>query len=237
MNHHYLYSASVMNADPFALPAGRFHAKDPWSALTHFMGFLYAIFLTPVLLIHASMNGAPMSALVSLSIFMLSMIMLFGASAAYHTFLLQPPKERILKKVDHCMIFVLIAGSYTPICTNILPLTRGLPLLMVVWGLAIAGIAFKLLWVTCPRWVSSVIYIGMGWSCLSVFPQLIEILSTKAFMLLLGGGLVYTIGGVLYALKLKKLNTLSPVFGSHEIFHVCVMIGTLMHFAFMFVAV
>jgi len=237
MNHHYIYSTAVTCAEPFALPAGMFHAKDPWSALTHFIGFLYAIFLTPILLIHASMNCASMTALVSLSVFMLSMILLFGASTAYHTFLLQPPKDKILKKIDHCMIFVLIAGSYTPICTSILPPTRGLPLLFVVWGLAIAGIAFKLLWVTCPRWVSSVIYIGMGWSVLSVFPQLLAILTKQEFMLLLIGGLFYTVGGVLYALKLKKLNTLSPTFGSHEIFHVCVVVGTLFHFAFMYVAV
>ena len=211
-----------------------FLAKDSWSALTHFIGFLYSIFLTPLLLVHASQNQASSSVLTSLSVFMLSMALLFGASTAYHTLLVAPRTERLLKKLDHSMIYVLIAGSYTPICTALLPTGKGTVLLAAVWGVALLGIVFKLCWVTCPKWVSSVIYIAMGWSCLAVLPDLLSILSPAAFGLLLLGGLFYTFGGVLYALRLKRFNARCPNFGSHEVFHVAVMLGSLCHYFFMF---
>lgn len=228
MNHH------SINGD---CTGSYFLVKDPWSALTHFIGFLYAVFLTPVILIHASGKGDDLKTLISLSIFMISMILLYGASTAYHTFLLDARIDKKFKKLDHCMIFILIAGSYTPVCTCILGGKSGLILLIVVWSIAILGIIFKLLWVTCPKWVSSVIYIGMGWSCVSVIPKLFAILPRPAFMLLLIGGLVYTAGGILYACKFKKLNEISPAFGNHEIFHVFVMIGSLCHFMMMYLYV
>ena len=207
-----------------------FHIKDPGSSITHFIGFICAILATPCLLIYASARHIGLAGLVSLSVFMISMILLYGASTAYHTFIVQPHTEKILKRIDHMMIFVLIAGSYTPVCAMVLPQPIGTILLAVMWGLAFAGMVLKLFWVTCPKWFSSIIYIAMGWACVFVMPQLYVSLPRQAFLLLALGGIIYTIGGVIYAMKLKVFNERFPKFGSHEVFHVCVMLGSLCHY-------
>ena len=207
-----------------------FHIKDPGSSITHFIGFICAILATPCLLIYASARHVGLAGLVSLSVFMISMILLYGASTAYHTFIVQPHTEKILKRIDHMMIFVLIAGSYAPVCAMVLPQPIGTILLAVIWGLAFAGMVLKLFWVTCPKWFSSIIYIAMGWACVFVMPQLYVSLSWQAFLLLALGGIIYTIGGVIYAMKLKVFNERFPKFGSHEVFHVCVMLGSLCHY-------
>ena len=207
-----------------------FHIKDPGSSITHFIGFICAILATPCLLIYASARHIGLAGLVSLSVFMISMVLLYGASTAYHTFIVQSHTEKILKRIDHMMIFVLIAGSYTPVCAMVLPQPTGTILLAVIWGLAFAGMVLKLFWVTCPKWFSSIIYIAMGWACVFVMPQLYVSLSWQAFLLLALGGIIYTIGGVIYAMKLKVFNERFPKFGSHEVFHVCVMLGSLCHY-------
>jgi hemolysin III len=135
------------------------------------------------------------------------------------------------------MIFVLIAGSYTPICMIVLGGKRGYTLLAVVWGIAIVGMTIKALWITCPKWFSSVIYIAMGWVCVFVFGPLLNTLPIGAFLWLLGGGVVYTIGGVIYALKLPIFNSKHKNFGSHEVFHLFIMGGSICHFIFMFLYV
>lgn len=207
-----------------------FHIKDPGSSITHFIGFICAIAATPFLLIYASACHIGLAGLISLSVFMVSMILLYGASTAYHTFIVQPHTEKILKRIDHMMIFVLIAGSYTPVCAMVLPYPVGTILLSLVWGLAFAGMILKLFWVTCPKWFSSIIYIAMGWVCVFFMPQLYVSLPRQAFLLLALGGIIYTIGGVIYAMKLKVFNERFPKFGSHEVFHVCVMLGSLCHY-------
>lgn len=211
-----------------------FKVKDPASAATHFIGVVYSIFLTPVLLIHASLKNANIITMVSLSIFMISMILLYSASTAYHTFTISPKTDIILKKIDHLMIFILIAGSYTPICLCVLPPASGIRLLTIVWTLAIIGMIIKLFWINCPKWFSSIIYIGMGWSCITSIPDLYHILPLPAFLWLLIGGLIYTTGGIIYAMKLTQLNQRFTSFGSHEIFHVLVMLGNLCHFYMVF---
>ena len=212
-------------------PSDVFRVRDPMSTLTHFIGFLAAIFATPPLLIHAAQSHATLTELVSLSIFMMSMILLYGASSAYHAFALSEQGTRKLKKLDHTMIFFLIAGSYTPVCTVTLN-QQGTQLLALVWGLAAAGAVFKLCWVTCPKWVSSVIYIAMGWSCLTAMPAIVAALSAWGFFWLLTGGIFYTVGGVVYAIKPKRLA--GKIFGIHEIFHVFVMAGSACHYVFMY---
>lgn len=142
--------------------------------------------------------------------------------------------NKILKKLDHCMIFVLIAGSYTPICLIVLHDRTGLMLLALVWSIAILGIIFKLCWVTCPKWVSSVLYIAMGWVCVLAFTQILNSLPAAAFNWLLAGGIIYTVGGIIYALKLPIFNAHHKYFGSHEIFHLFVMAGSICHFIMMF---
>lgn len=214
-----------------ALPSTiTFSAKDPISALTHFIGFVTAVFSMPVLLLHAVSNDVSLSGLASLSIFMLSMISLYGASAAYHTFNLSEHANKILKKIDHMMIFILIAGSYTPICIIVLSPQSGFRLLISVWGVAFIGIIFKALWVTCPKWVSSIIYIGMGWLCITAFKEIIATLPLIPFVWLLVGGIIYTVGGVIYALKLPVLQKFFKNFGAHELFHIFVMAGSFCHY-------
>ena len=135
------------------------------------------------------------------------------------------------------MIFVLIAGSYTPICLLVLEPKVGLPLLALVWGIALVGILVKAFWVYCPKWFSSVLYIGMGWTCVLAFGQILNSLSSAQFGWLLAGGIVYTIGGVIYALKLPIFNSRHQNFGSHEIFHLFVMGGSACHFVVMYLLV
>lgn len=206
-----------------------FKVKDPMSALTHFIGFLFSIFLTPFMLIQGCLKGYSLMELISLSIFMLSLVLLYGASTAYHTFRLGTAAGLNLKRMDHMMIFVLIAGTYTPLCLIKLGQT-GLYLLIAVWALAAVGMLFKLLWVTCPKWVSSVIYIAMGWVVIFAFPTVYRCVSPIPFVFLLAGGIIYTIGGIIYALKLVKINSRESLWGSHEIFHLFVLGGSLCHF-------
>lgn len=136
--------------------------------------------------------------------------------------------------MDHIMIFVLIAGTYTPVCLIAIGGQTGYRLLLFVWGFAILGILIKIFWIYCPKWVSSVIYIGLGWACIPVASQLYHVLSTAAFFWLLAGGIIYTIGGIIYALKLPIFNGRHKYFGSHEIFHLFVMGGSLCHFIFIY---
>lgn len=210
-----------------------FKVKDPGSAITHFIGMLMAIFAATPLIIRA-LRAPDMIHVISLSIFIISMILLYAASTTYHTFDLSTNTNKILKKLDHCMIFVLIAGSYTPICLIALHGRTGFMLLTIVWSIAVIGIIFKLCWVTCPKWVSSALYIAMGWVCVLAFTQILNALPKAAFNWLLAGGIIYTAGGIIYALKLPIFNAKHKYFGSHEIFHLFVMAGSLCHFIMMF---
>ena len=211
-----------------------FRIKDFWSAVTHFIGMVAAIIGMPILLIKAASYQASFLSMISFMIFMLSMILLYGASASYHSFHVSNRVDMILKKIDHSSIFILIAGSYTPICLLVLGGRLGIILLAIVWSIAIAGILIKAFWVYCPKWVSSVLYIGMGWTCVLAFTQLLNSMSPAAFGWLLAGGLIYTAGGIIYALKLPIFNMKHKDFGSHEIFHLFVMGGSICHFVVMY---
>lgn len=208
-------------------------AKDPGSAITHFIGALMAIFASTPLLIKAA-NQPNRIHLISLGIFVLSMILLYAASTIYHTFGKTEKVHVRLKKFDHMAIYVLIAGTYTPICAIVLGGRTGYTLLALVWALALVGIAVTGIWVHCPKWFSSIVYIAMGWTCVLAFTQLINALPTAAFQWLLAGGIIYTIGGIIYALKLPIFNNRHKYFGSHEIFHLFVMGGTFCHFMLMY---
>ena len=206
--------------------------REPGSAITHFIGCLMALIAASPLLIKAHGNTTYMLAM---TIFATSMVLLYAASTIYHSICHVSAKVlRNFQKLDHMMIFVLIAGSYTPVCLIVLGGKLGYTLLAVVWGVAIIGMTVKAFWITCPKWFSSVIYIAMGWICLAVFGQLWTLLPRSAFLWLLAGGLIYTAGGVIYALKLPLFNSKHKYFGSHEIFHLFVMAGSLCHFIFMF---
>ena len=207
--------------------------REPGSAIAHFIGMMMAVFASVPLLVKSGMS-AGYSSFLAMGIFMLSMILLYGASATYHTVMVSDRALRIFRKIDHMMIFVMIAGSYTPVCLLVLSGKTGLMLLALVWGIALLGMVINIVWITCPKWFSSLVYIALGWVCVLVFGQLRALLSIGAFLWLLAGGIVYTVGGVIYALKLPIFNKKHANFGSHEIFHLFVIGGSICHFIFMY---
>ncbi len=225
--------SAASSREPNPLRRHTLYIKDPVSAISHFIGAIGFAWAGIPLLIKAAQSGKPL-AMVSMIVYSLSLVALYSASAAYHTISPANPRETLLKKIDHMMIFVLIAGSYTPVCLLALPRPSGLILLGVIWGCAILGIGSMLFFVFCPKWVSSVFYIAMGWACIFALPQLLDCLSPACFGWLLAGGLLYTVGGVIYALKRVEFERRHPNFGMHEIFHLFVMAGSLCHYIVMY---
>lgn len=207
--------------------------REPGNAITHFIGTLLAAAATVPLLVRAHQAANPIN-ITAMAVFIVSMILLYGASTLYHWVILPEKNIRTLRKIDHMMIFVLIAGSYTPVCLIALGGKLGTMLLSIVWSIAITGIMIKAFWITCPKWFSSSLYIAMGWTCLLAFTQIKNALAPAAFFWLVIGGIIYTAGGIIYALKLPVFNARHKSFGSHAIFHLFVMGGSICHFIFMY---
>jgi hemolysin III len=160
--------------------------------------------------------GDGAAAKVAGSIFFASSFLLFGNSALYHRFNWKPKTKLVLKRIDHANIFLLIAGSYTPITMLALPFEKGLILLIAIWSMTILGVGFRVFWIGAPRWLYTMIYVGMGWGAL-VYIQDFMAANLTMMILILAGGLAYTIGAVVYALK--RPNPFPKHFGFHEIFH------------------
>ena len=209
------------------------HPKDPGSAFTHFLGVVMVLLAAFPLLSRAVKGEHPVY-LISLGIFTLSMFLLYSASTIYHTFNISERSNRILKKLDHIMIYVLIAGSYTPVCLITLSGTSGTFLFLLVWAVALLGILQCIFFINCPKWVSSLLYIAMGWLCVFSFSDILALMNTQTFFWLLAGGIIYTIGGIIYACKFPIFNQLHKNFGSHEVFHLFVLAGSLCHFVVMY---
>lgn len=209
-----------------------FRVKDPMSALTHFIGFLAVIPIFILLIQRAKVEASTMH-VIGFTVFGISLLMLYGASTIYHTLHLPPEKTNILRRIDHMMIFVLIAGTYTPVCLISLRGKWGWTLLICIWAFALFGLLLKLFWMDAPRWLSTLIYVVMGWLAVIAFVPLERAVSWKGIGLLLAGGIAYTVGAVIYGLKKPNLAFLKS-FGFHEIFHVFVMIGSGIHILFMF---
>ena len=207
--------------------------REPGSALTHFIAMLLALCAAVPLLVRAAVHSGVKS-LTAMTVFMISMVLLYAASTIYHSVNFSGRVLRIFRKMDHMMIFVMIAGSYTPICLIALHNRIGYILCGLVWGVAILGILLKGLWITCPKWLSSVLYIGMGWLCVLAFIPIFHSLPRAGFGWLLAGGIIYTVGGIIYGLKLPLFNARHKDFGSHEIFHVFIMLGSACHFILMY---
>ncbi len=207
--------------------------REPGSAITHFIGMLLAAVATLPLLLKTAMTSN-VDSVKAMTIFAISMILLYGASTLYHSVNLKGKYLEFFKKMDHMMIFVLIAGSYTPICMIALGGRLGYDLLLLIWGIAFVGMLIKALWINCPKWFSSIIYIAMGWVCVAVFGKLTVAMGSTAFGWLLAGGIIYTIGGVIYAIKIPALDNKKKFFGTHEIFHLFVMGGSICHFICMY---
>lgn len=207
--------------------------KDPGSAITHGIAMLLAIAGAAPLIVRAARSRDSLH-IAAITIFILTMILLYAASTLYHSVNSTEKVNRRLRKIDHMMIFIMIAGSYTPVCLIALHNRTGYILCALVWTIAILGILLKGLWITCPKWGSSVLYIGMGWLCVLAFVPIFHSLPKAGFGWLLAGGIIYTIGGIIYALKVPLFDARHKNFGSHEIFHVFIMLGSACHFVVMY---
>lgn len=202
--------------------------REPVNGLTHLIGAVLSLIAFIAMLAKSIITGASLIEYVSICLFGLGMILLYSASATYHSVIASENVIKVLKRVDHSMIFVLITGSYAPFCLIALHNSAGYTLFTAVLISSVIGIIFKIAWVTCPRWLSSTIYIAVGWFAVFAIYPLSKALAFPGVAMLIIGGLFYTIGGVIYALKKDKIKI--GVFGSHEIFHVFIMLGTLCHF-------
>ena len=208
--------------------------KEPVSGLTHLAGALLSLLGTLVLVVPAFRQGETVKA-VSFLIFGLSLILLYSASAAYHLLRLDEQGVRVLRRIDHMMIYVLIVGTYTPVCLVALPGAWGWSLLGVIGALAAAGIILTLFVLNKPRWVTVTIYLAMGWMALAAFVPLVRALPLGGVVWIVLGGVFYTVGAVVYARK--KPDPFPGVFGFHEVWHLFVMAGSLSHYWAMFSAV
>ena len=205
--------------------------KDPVSALTHLVGAVLSLF-GALLLIRYAYQEATTWHIVSFIIYSISLISLYTASTIYHWVPISGEKGLIFRKIDHMMIYILIAGTYTPICLISLRGPWGWSLLISIWILAIAGIILKSISMDIPRWLSTGIYIVMGWLVAIAFYPLRRSLPTQGILWLIGGGIVYTLGAVIYALKWPKFT--NKWFGFHELFHLFVIGGSVCHFLLMY---
>lgn len=204
------------------------YIREPINAYTHLIGAALSFIGTILLLIYGG-KGSPLTttAIVSIIIFGLSLIALYTASGVYHAVRANQAVLLRLKKLDHSMIFILIAGSYTPFCLLALTGVWRISIITLVWSLALIGIILKVFWINMPRWVSTGFYIGMGWVALLALSPLAKALSVGGLTWLALGGIMYTIGGVIYGLKKPNI---SKTFGFHELFHIFVMLGSACHY-------
>ncbi len=201
--------------------------RDRISTITHFIGAILS-FVGLLFLVYKGIKIGNMSYLIGSLVFGISMILLYSASTTYHWVKVKDKTLEIFRKIDHMMIFVLIAGTYTPICIVGLGGVFGYILLGVVWTIAVVGIILKAFWKDMPRKVTTAIYISMGWISVVAFYHLIKSLPLQGLIFLILGGITYTIGGVIYGGKFKIFNFKN--FGFHEVFHLFVLGGSFFHY-------
>jgi hemolysin III len=205
--------------------------RDPVNGLTHCIGAVLSI-IGLIVLIYKSIEPIKPLHLATFSVFGSSLILLYTISTLYHWMPFSEKGVQRLRRMDHMMIFILIAATYTPICLISLKGVWGWSIFGSVWGLAVLGIFLKIFWLQAPRWFSTTVYVLMGWVAIVGVWPLIKALSLEGFLWILIGGLFYTFGAVIYALK--KPNPWPRYFGFHEIFHIFVMLGSLSHFWVMY---
>ncbi|EKN66187.1 hemolysin III family channel protein [Neobacillus bataviensis LMG 21833] len=204
------------------------YIREPINGLTHLAGAIFAFVGLLAMVIKAASTTPTPLALSAVIIFGVSMILLYSASATYHMVIARANVIAFLRRLDHSMIFVLIAGTYTPFCFISLNGKTGAILFSIISGVAISGVVFKMMWFNCPRWISTALYIAMGWMIVFVFSPLTGSLNPVGLFLLVLGGIFYTIGGIIYGAKPKFLEL--KYLGFHEIFHIFIMLGSLAHF-------
>jgi hemolysin III len=162
------------------------------------------------------------------AIFAASLILLYLTSATYHTIPWGRRMSAVFKRLDHSMIFVLIAGTYTPFCLLVVSDAWGIGMLAVIWSVAAAGILLKTIWPGAPRWLGVLLYISAGWLAVVAIVPLAEWFGVAPLALLVAGGILYTVGGVIYALR--RPDPFPTVFGYHEVFHLFVIAGSALHY-------
>lgn len=209
------------------------HAQDPVSCGTHTIGAVAAFAGSFLFLIRAAAEAVPMPALAAAMCFCLSMMALYAASAVYHFYpgdVNTGGVKQRLRKMDHSMIYVLIAGSYTPFSMVLLPQPKGTRFSLILWGIALVGVLIKMLWINAPRVLSTGFYLAMGWAVLFVWEDFLTV-GQPCLTLIALGGACYSVGGVMYAIKKPNI---SPEWTFHELFHLLILGGSLFHYLAVF---
>ena len=210
--------------------------KDPVSGFSHLIGAVLSLVGVVLLIVYAALYGEGAWDVVTFTIFGVGLLLLYTFSTLYHLLNLGEKGTRVFRKFDHIMIYVLIASSYTPICLGPLRGPWGWSTFGVVWGIAVIGIVLTAVWIKAPRWLTTTIYIAMGWLVVIMTYPLIktfsELNALHSLWWLLIGGIFYTIGGIIYGIK--KVPFTTKHFGFHEIFHIFVMLGSFCQFWFVF---
>jgi hemolysin III len=201
--------------------------REPVNGLTHAAGGALAT-VGLVLLLATAASAGRVDQLVAFGVFGLSLISLYTASSLYHLLPLSPAGVAKLRRLDHMSIFLLIAGTYTPFCLLALEGAWRWGLLSLIWVLALCGVLLKLFWMDAPRWLSVVLYLGMGWVAVIAAPALFRAVPVGGMAWVLAGGLTYSAGALVYALR--RPNLVPGVFGFHEVWHLFVMAGSACHF-------
>lgn len=202
--------------------------REPINGLTHLSGAILALIGLILMILKSAVESASPLATGAVAIFGISMILLYSASATYHMVIARDAVIAFLRRLDHSMIYVLIAGTYAPFCLISLNGLTGWVLFSIVMAAAISGVVFKMVWFECPRWISTALYIAMGWLIIFAAGPLAGSVPAPGFWLLVAGGIFYTVGGLIYGCKPKFLKT--KYMGFHEIFHIFIMLGSLAHF-------
>ena len=206
--------------------AGQSPVKPRLRGVSHQWAFFVSLVTGAVLVVSAPTGRATLAA----AVYSVCVAGLFGASALYHRIdWATVTARRWMRRVDHAMIYLLIAGTYTPFALLALEGSLATAILIAVWGGALAGIAFKLLWIDAPKWLIALTYVLLGWVAVAAFPAMIDAIGLTATLLVAGGGVLYTVGAVVYALR--RPDPSPTVFGYHEIFHVLVIVAAGLQYA------
>lgn len=203
------------------------YLREPMNGFTHFIPAVFSI-VGLVLLLDKALYHMDPYRIVSYTVFGVGLFLLYLMSTLYHWLPVNDKKVKLLRRLDHIMIFVLIAATYTPLCLISLRGAWGWSLFGVVWTFAIGGIFIKIFWMNVSRWISTSLYLIMGWIAVVAIWPLVNVLQGSELMLLVAGGMFYTVGAVIYALK--KPVIISGFLGFHEIFHIFVAMGSFAHF-------
>jgi hemolysin III len=210
---------------PRPVPSPERPVKPRLRGVVHQWAFFVSLAAGAALVVFAP-DGAAKAAC---AVYAFALCALLGTSALYHRVTWRPAVRQWMRRLDHSMIFVLIAGTYTPFAVLVLPQPLGDVVLLGVWGGALAGIVFTLVWIRAPKWLTAAAYIALGWFSLIALPQLVERTGVGGLALLAAGGVAYTVGAVIYARR--RPDPRPGVFGYHELFHVLVVVAAAAHFA------